>query len=959
MGENAACLRGCAAGSCRSAALALLVAVTVAGCSGPAKLSSVSVWVADDAQPPAEFPITGTESDLFNPETRELSLAGGINETLGIHLALFAGDGALPALDVIATDLQSGDDRVSASVLRFYRLHSVHVDRWPGWHIRLIEPQRRTPDIPDVVVPADAPSGGLPADLQTGEVLRLWIDVHIPKGTAPGSYDGQLVIRSRGEAVDTIAVTLTVWPFLLPDVTHPALLTELDHRSLFAHHLQYQDRPYAPERFYADDPLRGELEALLASTMRLLQSHKLSPVLPHLRPIVKITGSHAVTVDWSDYDRVVLAYLNGSRFADRRPLPVWPIPFDETFPPAPSYAAVDSPSYAATVRRYLRQCAVHFDELESLDRTYVTIPFANHPDADAFVAVRHFGHVIRNAHPRLRRLCRLFPQDMTAYGWQQFPFVDVSSHVEIWCPPAQFLDPSAGPTWPAPRSEAWFRVDRPPFSGSIEITAPPVYTRVIPWQGRRLGSNIVVLGLANDRSRDDKDLASQQCIDRSPSLLVYPGAPFGLRAPVASLRLKRLRRGMQDLALLDLAQTHELSHVAEAIAESLAPFAAADAYAAHFADGRRGAWVEDPRLWRLACRVLTDELVRKIEGASAGHWDDLTGTLRWRQFMTETRNVNVKVDGVRVRAAGRRPQDGAVIEAQLTITNHTRVPQDGTIGFGALPIGWSPEPPRIDLPRIAPGRAARVTLTARAATLTWGSQGVRYLPIRLEVNRRTIDLAARLAYVHASQITDAITIDGDLSDWPPSPGNVAADFILVTGETPDATQLPSARPGAATECRVARDSRHLYFGFRCPGSGGPDLQARSNIVTYQDMIPVGEDLVEVLIDPDATGTRSTGDLYHLVLKPSGAAWEHGIGTDPPTGPRRVWAADIRHAARRHGQHWETEVRIPLTAFDRPIRDHEIWSVNFTCFDAGRQEYANWSGAVSNVYDPLSLGNLGL
>ena len=73
----------------------------------------------------------------------------------------------------------------------------------------------------------------------------------------------------------------------------------------------------------------------------------------------------------------------------------------------------------------------------------------------------------------------------------------------------------------------------------------------------------------------------------------------------------------------------------------------------------------------------------------------------------------------------------------------------------------------------------------------------------------------------------------------------------------------------------------------------------------------------------------------------------------------MWGADIRHAARRHGRDWHAEVRVPLAAFDRPIGDHEIWGVNFTRFDADRQEYANWSGAVSNVYDPLSLGNLGL
>ena len=106
----------------------------------------------------------------------------------------------------------------------------------------------------------------------------------------------------------------------------------------------------------------------------------------------------------------------------------------------------------------------------------------------------------------------------------------------------------------------------------------------------------------------------------------------------------------------------------------------------------------------------------------------------------------------------------------------------------------------------------------------------------------------------------------------------------------------------------------------------------------------------------------SGDLYHIVVKLSGAMWERGIGSDPPTGPRTVWAADIRHAARWHGDRWEAELQVPLSAFPPqpgPAADHRFWGINFTRFDVVRQEYANWSGAISNVYDPMSLGNLGL
>ena len=156
---------------------------------------------------------------------------------------------------------------------------------------------------------------------------------------------------------------------------------------------------------------------------------------------------------------------------------------------------------------------------------------------------------------------------------------------------------------------------------------------------------------------------------------------------------------------------------------------------------------------------------------------------------------------------------------------------------------------------------------------------------------------------------------------------------------------------------VAADAQALYFAFDCAMDGATAvLQSHSNVVDYDDLIPLGDELVEIALDPTGAGTHSTSDLYHVVIKPSGAMWEHGLGTDPPTGRRRVWAADIRHAARTYPDRWVAEVRIPLEAFGGKNR---IWGANFARFDAEHQEYSNWAGAAHNFYDPASLGNLAL
>ena len=125
-------------------------------------------------------------------------------------------------------------------------------------------------------------------------------------------------------------------------------------------------------------------------------------------------------------------------------------------------------------------------------------------------------------------------------------------------------------------------------------------------------------------------------------------------------------------------------------------------------------------------------------------------------------------------------------------------------------------------------------------------------------------------------------------------------------------------------------------------------------------MPLGIDLVEILIDPLNAGTRSPSDLYHIVVKRSGMDLaEKGIQFDPPVGRREPWPVDIDLATNAAPGHWSAELRIPLSAFDPVTTEPTTWGFNITRYDAGRQEFSTWSGATGNAYDPLSLGNLHL
>ncbi|MCH7813504.1 MAG: DUF4091 domain-containing protein [Planctomycetes bacterium] len=944
-----------------------------AGCAGPT-VSRIDVWIGDDVYA-ARMPTAGPGASAgYDADHRQIALAGAIDETLNYALAITARQAAIEQLTVVPSGLQSADGRIASNAIRLYRAHEVSLERWPGWHVRSVPPGERRERIPDVLVPIEAPRGGLPAALPLDDTLILWVDVHIPKGTGPGTYFGNLEVRSADGLLEAISLSVTVWPFVLPPARKVALLVDIDHQSLFRHHVRVGGRPFGPLLQWGDTAAGPELDDLLWSTARLLRAHQVSPLLPRFHPGVKVDAAGGLEVDWRDYDRVVAPLLDGSRYFDRRPLPYWRIPLSEEFPPAPVYGAMSSPTYSKLARQYLANCAEHFAEQGWLDRSFVFLPYLDRPGEQASAAARHFGRVVRQADARLRTLATLFPQDMAAYGWAGFNQEDLAGLVDAWAPPAQFYDPREMQQQRVHRRATFWTLDRPPFSGSIDLAARPADTRVIAWQARSYKAGAVLMGPAANWPDPTEDVSPQDCCP-SGAPLIYPGRYFGLSGPVPSARLKRLRRSMQDLGYAELLEQRNLGHIAEVLAESLSHRAAADAYGAHFADGRGGGWVVDPAQWSAARRTMADEIIRSIRGQRAAGaagttrvtdpskrvGPDVFNTLLWRRFMSATRKLSVRVDGVRVRPYG--PALGGAVEIAIavTVTNGTRTPIAGRLAFETLPLAWQVETPELVFETLGPLESRRLTLRARAAVMQTDVGAVRYLPLILRTSDgQVVRFSARLGYLTATAIQNDIVIDGDLSDWPTTVGGVAEDFVLVTGEDPRTPRLPFTRPTRTTQAFVAADSRALYFGINA--ALGEDYERPSgqrNFVRYDDGVPVGEELLEILLDPTNAGTRSTSDLYHVVIKPGGWFCERGIATDPPTGQAGPWAAGLTVAVQLHSDRWVAEVRIPLDAFGVRTLGRQIWGINVTRLDLPRQEFSNWSAAAQNTYDPLSLGNLAL
>ncbi len=217
----------------------------------------------------------------------------------------------------------------------------------------------------------------------------------------------------------------------------------------------------------------------------------------------------------------------------------------------------------------------------------------------------------------------------------------------------------------------------------------------------------------------------------------------------------------------------------------------------------------------------------------------------------------------------------------------------------------------------------------------------------------------RLCVLMAQRIGKSVVVDGRLDDWPLAT-NVASDFLLVgAGEVPKTGRPSPDRPSQLTTVFACNDDDALYIAFNCTEN---DLAGRritrSNYVRYDDLWPVGEDVLEIVIDPTGKAV-GPGDLLHVIVKANGAVIaEKGVQCLDRVAPVSQWASGITAAVddRARPDSWTCELRIPLASLGKR---GDVIGINFARFDARRGEYSSWAACRSHIYSPITLGNMQL
>ncbi len=537
---------------------------------------------------------------------RRVTLAGARGETLAFQVLVQPGSRSLEAVDVRIADLHGdGGGRIDAQ--RFSRFRE--------WYVTVTEPSTSPggsagpAEYPDALVPAAAPRLGLPVDVPANRTQGIWVDLAIPGTATPGTYRGSVLVTTSDHTLAAFDLAVTVHGFSLPAERH------------LRWRIGYSGWESVPEHFGIPAGSQEWLD-LERDLYRLVwEGHRAAPTTHYhsLRVETRGTGE-ALTIDWGAFDRRFGRYLDGSAFEDGVPVNIFSLPVNlhvgwpDPLPPDP--ANLDSATLTAAARLVAR----HWREKGwRLADTFVFV--ADEPDPGRYPSIRSACSAIRRGDPGIGTSVAFY----TEFGRDSRRIVnELGGLVTMWEVAGDQLDLPALRDRQAAGERVGFYQGGEPFQGGEALDDDGLALTTWPWIAWRYGLDLLFLYNMTewDYFRLDRvkvpwsggkreiweNPLNQSWRTNSQGVLIYPGQYVGIRGVVGSIRLKEVRRGMQDYEYLWLVKSAGNPAKADAIARRLVPRALHEAGPLGRI-GARGAWERDPRAWAAARR----ELAKAIE----------------------------------------------------------------------------------------------------------------------------------------------------------------------------------------------------------------------------------------------------------------------------------------------------------------------------------------------------------
>ncbi len=586
----------------------LLLAAAAASCRGGA---GPRAFVLDDAVKMGAdgrllglVPLPGYAEANPAWDGKAVALRGARGEAVAFQVMVQAGRAPLAGADVRVSDLRrEGGGEILAGRAALFR----------EWYLPVTLPSTSPGgsagpgEYPDALVPAATPRFGLPVDVPAGRTQGVWVDLSIPAEAPPGRYRGTVQVLAAGGTLARFDLRLEVYGFALPRERH------LRWRVGYSGWEEQPRRDGLPE---GSPAWLAQEEALYRLAW---EEHRIAPTTHyHPLPLAVRGAGAALTVDWTDFDRRFGRYLDGSAFADGVPLNVFSLPINlHCGWPGRRYAADAARVDAALLAAAAREAGRHWDEKGwRIEEAFAYV--ADEPGPDQFPGVKKALAALRQGDPRIRtsvafykEFARDAPGLVAAFAGLVTQWDIAGDHLDL---PALRGRQQAG-------DAVGFYQGGEPFQGGEALDDDGLALTTWPWIAWRYRLDHLFLYNMTEWSYFRLDRASvpwaggkreiwenplnQSWQTNGQGVLIYPGSYVGLRGVVPSIRLKQVRRGMQDYEYLWLAAQRAGRPAADAVAQRLVPRALHEAGPLGEL-GARGPWERDPRAWDAARRELAE-----------------------------------------------------------------------------------------------------------------------------------------------------------------------------------------------------------------------------------------------------------------------------------------------------------------------------------------------------------------
>ncbi len=403
---------------------------------------------------------------------------------------------------------------------------------------------------------------GLPFEVFRGQNQPIWVDVHVPKDARAGVYRGAFRVSARGGPSAEIPVTLTVWDFTLPDGP-----THSNHFGSFRNVARYFSVERGSEEF-------REIEMRFC---RAMAEHRLNPPIPHhLLPEIESDGSLTVVPERHKALKRFVAEMHVTDFE----IPRAPFARLRVSASEPDYKEV-SPSEREKAQRYYRQYYDYLEQNGWKDRAYVYL--WDEPNLrENYEQVLVLAEIVHEAVPEAKCLVveQTYPHDPS---WP-----DLDPAVDIWCPLWAFIDRGTVAEKIAGGDEVWSYtalVQRAPsYHPDYEkvkgldppywhIDRPTIVYRVPTWINRQYGITGLLYWTTMTTVLDpwNNPAFAHPRHYNGGGYLFYPGVPCGIDGPVACIRLKNLRDGMEDYEYFAILEARAGAGAVKPIVDKVAP----------------------------------------------------------------------------------------------------------------------------------------------------------------------------------------------------------------------------------------------------------------------------------------------------------------------------------------------------------------------------------------------------